>query len=439
MTALLRIAILFVLSFTTILAQAQDEEKESAKPEKAVAAKKYTDEIQALSQNPNVKKALAMFPEREAWTRQNLITLTEIPAPPFMEEVRGRAYADMLRQAGADSVWIDEVGNVLAKRRGKLGQKTVVLEAHLDTVFPEETNVKIKMRGDTLYAPGVGDDTRGLAMVLTILDVMEKTGVETDADVLFIGTVGEEGLGDLRGVKKLFDTPGLKIDSYIAIDGLGSTSITHRGLGSHRYLVTFKGPGGHSSGSFGLVNPHGALGRAIYYFTQDADKFTKQGVRTTYNVGIVGGGTSVNAIPFASYMQVDMRSESPEQLAGIDKLFQAAVQRALRQENTMKRLGPDLTVAIEMVGDRPSGSIETSNPLVQRAIAATSFVGASPALRVGSTNSNIPFSKGIPAITMGAGGKGGGAHALSEWWLDDKSHLAMQRTLLVLLAEAGAR
>ena len=439
MNSFLRMGLLATLAFVPFLVQAQDEEKESAKPEKAVAAQKYTDEIQALSQKPNVKKALAMFPEREAWTRQNLITLTEISAPPFMEEVRGRAYADMLRQAGADSVWIDEVGNVLAKRRGKSSQKIVVLEAHLDTVFPEETDVKIKMRGDTLYAPGVGDDTRGLAMVLTILDVMEKTGVETDADVLFIGTVGEEGLGDLRGVKKLFDTPGLKIDSYIAIDGLGSTSITHRALGSHRYLVTFKGPGGHSSGSFGLVNPHGALGRAIYYFTQDADKFTKQGIRTTYNVGVVGGGTSVNAIPFESYMQVDMRSESPEQLAGIDKLFQAAVQRALKEENAMKRIGPDLTVDIEMVGDRPSGSIDQSNPLVQRAIAATSFVGASPALRVGSTNSNIPFSKGVPAITMGAGGKGGGAHALSEWWLDDKSHLAMQRTLLVVLAEAGVR
>ncbi|WP_373511400.1 M20/M25/M40 family metallo-hydrolase [Persicitalea sp.] len=440
MTSFFQVCLLSFVTLVSLSAQAQDdEEKSPAKKETVVAAKQYTDQIQALTQKSNVKKALAMFPEREAWTRQNLITLTEIPAPPFMEEKRGRAYADMLRAAGADSVWIDEVGNVLAKRRGKSGKKTVVLEAHLDTVFPEETDVKIKMRGDTLYAPGVGDDTRGLAMVLTILDVMEKTGVETDADVLFIGTVGEEGLGDLRGVKKLFATPGLKIDSYIAIDGLGSTSITHRGLGSHRYLVTFKGPGGHSSGSFGLVNPHGALGRAIYYFTQDADKFTKQGVRTTYNVGIVGGGTSVNAIPFESYMQVDMRSESPEQLAGIDKLFQVAVQRALREENAMKRIGPDLTVDIEMVGDRPSGSIDQSNPLVQRAIAATTFVGAAPALRVGSTNSNIPFSKGVPAITMGAGGKGGGAHALSEWWLNDKSYLAMQRTLLVLLAEAGLR
>ncbi len=439
MRSIFRSGILFALLLTTTLSFAQEEEKETGPEKTPVAGKQYTDEIAALAQKANVKKALAMFPEREAWARENLIKLTEIPAPPFMEEVRGRAYADMLRTAGADSVWIDEVGNVLARRRGKTGKKTVVLEAHLDTVFPADTDVKVKMHGDTLYAPGIGDNTRGLAMVLNVLDVMEKTGLDTDADVLFVGTVGEEGLGDLRGVKKLFDTPGLKIDSYIAIDGSGSTSITHRALGSHRYLVTFKGPGGHSSGSFGLVNPHGALGRAIYYFTQEADKFTRKGVRTTYNLGIVGGGTSVNAIPFESYMQVDMRSESPDQLNGIDKLFHAAVQRALREENAMKRTGPDLTVDIEMVGDRPSGSIEASNPLVQRAIAATTYVKSEPALRVGSTNSNIPFSKGVPAITMGGGGKSGGAHALSEWWLDDNSYLAPQRTLLVLLAEAGLR
>ena len=277
---------LFLVSIDPVQAQ-DDEEKQPAKKESVVAGKQYNDEIQVLADKPSVKKALAMLEAQEPWTVKNMRMLTEIPAPPFMEQKRGRAYADLLRTAGADSVWTDEVGNVLALRRGKSRKKKVVLEAHLDTVFPEDTDVKVKQKGDTLYAPGIGDDTRGLAMVLTVLDVMEKTSLETEADVLFIGTVGEEGLGDLRGVKKLFNTPGLKIDSYIAIDGLGSTSITHRGLGSHRYKVTFKGPGGHSSGAFGLVNPHGALGRAIYYFTQSADKFTKQGVRTTYNVGVI--------------------------------------------------------------------------------------------------------------------------------------------------------
>jgi tripeptide aminopeptidase len=429
---------LFIFMVSPDAVQAQDDdEKQPAKKEAVVAGKQYNDEIQTLARKPNVKKALALLEAQEPWTVKNMLMLTEIPAPPFMEQERGRVYAELLRTAGADSVWIDEVGNVLALRKGKSRKKNVVLEAHLDTVFPEGTDVKVKQKGDTLYAPGIGDDTRGLAMVLTVLDVMEITSLETDADVLFIGTVGEEGLGDLRGVKKLFNTPGLKIDSYIAIDGLGSTSITHRGLGSHRYKVTFKGPGGHSSGAFGLVNPHGALARAIYYFTQSADAFTKQGVRTTYNVGVIGGGTSVNAIPFESYMQVDMRSESPEQLSGIDKLFQEAVQKALREENAMKRLGPDLTVDISMVGNRPSGSIPESSPLVQRAIAATHAVGEQPALRVGSTNSNIPFSKGVAAITMGGGGTGSGAHSLNEWWMADRSHLALQRTLLILLSEAG--
>lgn len=428
---------LLLSGLTVSFVLAQEEEGGPTKNEVAVSEKRYVNEMEALAAKPAVKKALELFKEKDEWTLKNLIYLTEIPAPPFKEDKRGRAYAELLRTAGADSVWIDDVGNVLALRKGKKGNKTVVLEAHLDTVFPEGTDVKVKYKGDTLYAPGIGDDTRGLAMVLTVLDVMEKTGVETEADVLFIGTVGEEGLGDLRGVKKLFNTPGLKIDSYIAIDGLSNTSITHRGLGSHRYKVTFKGPGGHSSGAFGLVNPHGALARAIYYFTQEADKFTKKGVRTTYNVGIIGGGTSVNAIPFESYMQVDMRSESPDQLNGIDKLFQAAIQRALKEENAMKRLGPDLTVDIKMVGDRPSGSIDKKNPLVQRAIAATHYIKEEPNLRVGSTNSNIPFSRGVPAITMGAGGDGGGAHSLNEWWKDDRSYLAMQRTLLILLSESG--
>ncbi|WP_247236187.1 M20/M25/M40 family metallo-hydrolase [Telluribacter sp. SYSU D00476] len=438
MNQLIRIGAMGVLLAGTISIQSIAQGT-AAREAPVEADKRYTQEIQALAKQPRVQKAFGLFKELDPWTMQNLITLTEIPAPPFKEEVRGRKYAEMLRTAGADSVWTDEVGNVIAKRRGKTGKKTVVLEAHLDTVFPEETDVKVRQRGDTLRAPGIGDDTQGLAMVLTVLEVMERTGIETDADVLFIGTVGEEGLGDLRGVKKLFDTPGLKIDSYIAIDGLGASSITHRGLGSHRYEITFKGPGGHSSGAFGMVNPHGALGRAIYYFTQEADRFTRQGVRTTYNVGMVGGGTSVNAIPFESWMQVDMRSESPEQLAGIDKLLQDAVQRAVREENQMKRLGADLTVEVKMVGDRPSGSLDQNHPLVQRAIAATRQVEQEPALRVGSTNANIPFAKGVPGITIGAGGKGGGAHALDEWFINDRAYLAMQRTLLILLAEAGLR
>ncbi|MFD2571486.1 M20/M25/M40 family metallo-hydrolase [Spirosoma soli] len=414
---------------------AQEEGDEAT--EKVALDKRYENEIKALAKRPAVLTANKIFLELEPQTKQDLIKLTEIPSPPFKETERAKAYAAMMKEAGADSVWIDEVSNVIAKRKGRSGKKTVVVEAHLDTVFPAGTDVKVKAKGDTLYAPGVGDDTRGLTAVLAVLKGMERAKIETDADVLFVGAVGEEGLGDLRGVKHLFRPGGPKIDSYIAVDGHGISGITHRGLGSHRYRITFKGPGGHSYGAFGIVNPHGALGKAIYYFTADADKFTRQGIKTTYNVGVISGGTSVNAIPFESSMEVDMRSESPEQLAGVDKLLQAAVQRALKEENAIKRSGPDLTVEVKLVGDRPSGRIEPTIPLVQRAMAVSKFLDAEPKLSVGSTNANIPIAKGVPSVTIGSGGTGGGAHSLKEWWLNDKGYLGMQRIMLVLLAEAG--
>ncbi|UFH53030.1 M20/M25/M40 family metallo-hydrolase [Spirosoma sp. KNUC1025] len=428
-------SMLLAIASPQVFAQEESDDEESKKV--VPIDKQYQTQINTLAKRPAVQAAFKAFDELEPQTKKDLITLTEIPSPPFKEAERAKKFAAMLREAGADSVWIDEVSNVLAKRKGRSGKKTVVVEAHLDTVFPAGTDVNVKQKGDTLYAPGVGDDTRGLTTLLAVLKGMEKANLETDADVLFVGAVGEEGLGDLRGVKHLLRPGGPKVDSYIAVDGHGIDNITHRGLGSHRYRITFKGPGGHSYGAFGIVNPHGALGKAIYYFTTEADKFTKQGVKTTYSVGVIGGGTSVNAIPFESWMEVDMRSESPEQLAGIDKLLQAAVQRALKDENAMKRRGPDLTVDVKLVGDRPSGRVEPTIPLVQRAMAASKYLQAEPKLSVSSTNANTPIAKGIPAITIGSGGTGGGAHSLKEWWLNDKGVLGMQRILLVLLAETG--
>lgn len=434
---LLKTACLFALSFTTQILCAQEGPQEAKKT--VFADKKYSQEMAAIGKKPAVKKAFQTIMDLQKETLADHILLTEIPAPPYKETVRGKKYAEMLKAAGADSVWMDNVGNVIAMRKGKTGKKTVVLEGHLDTVFPEGTDVTIKHKADTLYAPGVSDDTRALAVVLTVLKTMEKTGIETDANVLFIGAVGEEGQGDLRGVKNLFSDKGPgKIDSYIAVDGTDVDRIVHRGLGSHRYRITFKGLGGHSSGAFGLANPHNALARAIHYWVLDADKYTREkGVRVTYNVGVIGGGTSVNSIPFESWMEVDMRSESPERVTKIDKMLQDAVQKALVEENQMKRIGPNLTVDVKLVGDRPSGAEDANIPFVQRAIAATSFVGAKPALGVGSTNANIPISKNIPSATIGSGGKSGGAHALGEWWVDDKGYLATQRALLLLLAEAG--
>ncbi|RRA99959.1 M20/M25/M40 family metallo-hydrolase [Larkinella rosea] len=405
--------------------------------ESVAVEKRYTDEIKSLANRSVVKAVFQHFADWEPQTKQDLIALTETPAPPFKETAKAKKYAAMLKEAGADSVWIDEIGNVIAKRKGRSSRKTVVVEAHLDTVFPEGTDVKVRQKGDTLYAPGVGDDTRGLVAILTVLKGLEKAKIETDADVWFVGAVGEEGLGDLRGVKHLFKTHGSKINSYIAVDGDGISEIVHRGLGSYRYRITFKGSGGHSYGAFGIVNPHSALGKAIYYFTGEADKFTRQGVKTTYSVSVIGGGTSVNAIPYESWMEIDMRSESPERLKGIDQLLQTAVQRALKEENSLKRSGPDLTVDVKKIGDRPSGKTEPTVPLVQRAMAVSTFLGAVPKLDVSSTNANTPISLGVPAITIGSGGVGGNVHALNEWWLNDKGVLGLQNALLVLLAEAG--
>ena len=402
----------------------------------ATVQARYAEEVGALAEATSIRRAFEEIEALEPRTSEEHIMLTEIPAPPFKEERRAKKYHDMLRAAGADSTWIDEEGNVLALRRGQTGDRTVALDAHLDTVFPEGTDVTVKTRGDTLYAPGIGDDTRGLMIVLTVLRALEAAQIETDADLLFIGTVGEEGLGDLRGVKHLFRDGGPRIDSWIAVDGGGMGRIVHRALGSHRYRVTFKGPGGHSWGAFGTGNPHHALGRAISHFTDAADPYTQEGPRTSYNVGRIGGGTSVNSIPYESWMEVDMRSISPERLDGIDQLFQDAMQRGLQAHNALIREGEPLTVDVEMIGDRPSGAIDPGAPLVQRAMATAAHFDAEPELDISSTDSNTPIAKGIPAVTIGRGGVGGGAHSLNEWWLNKDGHLAIQRALLLTVAEA---
>lgn len=428
--------LLFLIGNLFISMPATAQEEDAGKSGKVES--QYIKEIEQLSKNKQIQVAFQSIIAQNKRTREELIMLTEIAAPPFMEDKRAVRFAAMLKVAGLDSVWIDKVGNVIALRKGKTGKKTVAFDAHLDTVFPKETEIKVKIKGDTLFAPGIGDDTRGLAMVASVLRALEEAKIETQADVLFIGSVGEEGLGDLRGVKYLFSDQSPHIDSWISIDGGEMGRVNTMGLGSYRYRITFKGPGGHSWGSFGLANPQHALGSAIHYFTKSADKFTRRGARTSYNVGRIGGGTSVNSIAFESWMEVDMRSEIPANLNQVDSILKASVQQALQEHNTMKRMGPALTVDVVKIGDRPSGELPENLPLIQKAMASAIYFGASPKITRGSTNSNIPISKGIPAITIGWGGKAGNAHALNEWWYDDKdSYKAIQLALLTLVAEAG--
>lgn len=395
-------------------------------------------EVRRLLEDPRVQAAFGYLEENDAETMADHMELTQIPAPPFMEEARGLRFLERLQEIGVDSAWVDEEGNVIGLRRGT-GEGTMVISGHLDTVFPEGTDVTIRQVGDTLYAPGIGDDTRGITAVLAILRAMNAASIRTVQDVWFVGTVGEEGLGDLRGMKYLFREGGHPIDAFISIDGLGRHGITNAGLGSYRYRVTFRGPGGHSWGAFGLGNPIHALGRAVTRFDEVASEYTaREGLpRTSYNVGRIGGGTSVNSIAFEAWMEVDMRSESTEALDGIDALFREAMQEGVDEANQVRRRGEELTLEVDKIGDRPSGEIPESDPFVQRAIAATELTGGLATLGRSSTDSNIPISMGIPAITIGGGGTGAGAHSLDEYFINREGPQGIQRALLILLAQAG--
>ena len=401
------------------------------------AAADYGVEARELSAHPTIRNAFGIIEDLDDWALAQLIELTEIPAPPFMEEARGRRFAELLVEFGADSVWTDEVGNVIGLRRGRGGGRTIGFGGHLDTVFPEGTDVTVRQRGDTLYAPGVGDDTRGLVVLLAVLRAMEETGIETNDDIHFVGVVGEEALGDLRGMKHIYRDPGDAPDAWIEVDGGGLAGLVVDGLGSVRYRVTFAGPGGHSWGAFGLANPAHAMSRAVRYFQDVADTLTRSGPRTSYNVGRIGGGTSVNAIPLDSWMEVDMRSVSPESLARIEAVFLEAMDRALAEENALRRDGPPLTVEKLKIGDRPSGEGDRNAPLVQRALATTAVFGVEGVFGRSSTDSNVPIALGVPAVTIGRGGIGFGTHSLGEYWVNVDGHLAIQRALLLLVAEAG--
>ena len=397
----------------------------------------YVKNIKEIANNNKVKKAFKYILDVEEKTNKNLIELTEIEAPPFKEEKRAKEFSERLKLAGIEKVWIDSIGNVIGLLEGSIGNKNIAIDAHLDTVFPEGTDVQVRVKNDTLFAPGIGDDTRGLAMVLTIAETIVKNEIKPVDNILFIGTVGEEGLGDLRGVRYLFKNNEPKIDSWIAIDGGSIGRVNNQALGSYRYEVVFDGPGGHSWGAFGLVNPHHALGAGIKNFVEKADIYTDSGPKTSYNVGIISGGTSINSIPFKSSMQIDIRSIDPNRLNDMEEILFNSMNKALDEQNAIKRSGPDLKLTINKIGNRPSGKVDESVPLIQKTIAATQYMGIEPRLTIGSTDSNIPISLGLPAVTIGRGGEGGGAHSLDEWWLNKDGYRSIQLALLILLSESG--
>ena len=384
-------------------------------------------------QDAAVKAAVQAARDDEAQTIEDQVRFCEIPAPPFKETARGTAYADAFRKLGLENVRIDKEGNVLGERPGLAPKPHLVFSAHLDTVFPEGTDVKVKREGTMLRGPGIGDDCRGLAVVLAVIRAMNKANVQTPGSITFVATVGEEGLGDLRGVKALFrDTLKGRIDRFVSIDGTG-LGITHVGVGSLRYRVAYKGPGGHSYGAFGLANPIHALGRAI---AKIGDFQVPRDPKTTFNVGRIGGGTSVNSIAFESWMEVDMRSADAAALKSVDADFHKAVDQALAEENERWNNNGRLEVEKKLVGDRPAGSTPADSAIVQATVSVAKVLGFPVALDEGSTDSNIAMSMNIPAVTIDGGGRGTGAHSLGEAFDSTNSWQGTQRATLLAIALA---
>ncbi len=379
--------------------------------------------------------------------------LSAIPAPTGAEGRRAAHLAELFREIGLSDVSIDHAGNVQGwfARNGDTSAGPVVVAAHLDTVFGAEVDVAVERRGQRLEGPGISDNARGLAALVAVAEAMVAARVPAARPILFAATVGEEGSGDLRGVKYLLNgkhsvgaqhaaplpnvaplhpTPV----AFIALDGAGLDRVIHRALGSKRYQVTFRGPGGHSWAAFGVANPANAVGRAVALL---ADLPTQQAPRTTCAVVRLGGGTGLNSIPQEAWLDLDLRSEDPRALSQLDVTVRAALERAADDENRRRTAGsPPLRAEIRLLGDRPSGMTPRAHPLVQAAVAANRALGRDAELASASTDANVPIALGIPAIALGAGGKAGDAHLATEWYENVEGALGIIRALLVTTAMA---
>jgi len=387
-----------------------------------------------ITSDPQVQAALLRILETEPQTIREQFRITEIPAPPFKEDRRADYYLEQMHARGLSDAYIDSEGNVIGIRKGTGGGPTFLIAAHLDTVFPEGTDTRVELRGGRYYAPGIGDDTRGLAALLSVIDVLNESEINTVGDIIFAGNVGEEGRGDLRGIKAIFrDHP--YIDGFVSVDGTRLRRITNGGTGSRRFEFHFKGPGGHSFGAFGLASAIHAMGRAIAKISEiETPRFPK----TTFTVGTVEGGTSVNSIAADAIFAIDMRSNDREQLAQLEARAKELALEAVDEENTRWGESSTITVDFNLIGDRPTGRTPPEDPIVQVAALAFDELGIElQELSTSSTDSNVPMSLGIPAITIAGGGNGGGAHSPGEWFIPLDSHLGPQVALLIALSLSG--
>jgi acetylornithine deacetylase/succinyl-diaminopimelate desuccinylase-like protein len=388
----------------------------------------------ALTASPAVATMLEQLKADAARTLAEQRTIAAIASPPFKEQARAAYYLRRFGELGLKDAATDPEGNVTAWRPGSGRGPTIVVCAHLDSVFAEGTDVTVSEVDGVLHGPGIGDNARGLAVLLSLLRTLNSNSIRTVGDILWVGTVGEEELGNLRGVKALLrDHPG--IDGFVSIDGLKVGRVVNQATGSHRYEITFTGPGGHSFAAFGLPSAVHAMGRAIAAIS---DLQTPSDPKTTFTVGTVRGGTSVNAIAKDARMAVDIRSNATDALLQLEGTILASMQQAVAQEN--KRWGSDkIAVDIKLIGDRPAGMTPQASPIVEAARRAVANVAPGKAIELAasSTDSNLAMSLGIPAVTIGGGGEGGGQHSLNEWYKPTDAHLGPQSALLTILTLVG--
>jgi acetylornithine deacetylase/succinyl-diaminopimelate desuccinylase-like protein len=371
--------------------------------------------VAAVMHSTAYRTAVATLSREHDRTVGDIIALTEIPAPPFGEAARACAYLEMLRAHGLAEVEQDEAGNVMGLRRGTGNGPLVVVAAHLDTVFAAGTDVRVRREGTRLFAPGVGDDSRSLAVLLAWVRALDAAGIRTRSDILFVGDVGEEGLGDLRGVRYLFREGKYRdrIAAFITVDSPEMEALAIGGIGSKRYRITFRGPGGHSYGAFGLVSPMYAMAQAVLELSRVA---VPADPRTTFSASVVGGGTSVNSIPNEVWLQVDLRSKEPAELERLERRFLRIVGDAQEAENHARSVREGAIVAeTKLLGDRPAGASDPASELVRYATDAMAAHGFATHHLYSSTDANIPMSLGIPAVKIGSGGTSGRGHSLEEW------------------------
>ena len=389
----------------------------------------------SLGEQPQVRVALDWLEKNLAWVTDQQIRLTEIPAPSFQEEKRAEALKAILTAEGL-SIRVDKMGNVIGELRGAQDKEAVLLTAHLDTVFPAGTEVTVKHEGDRLVAPGISDNGTGLAGLLAMARAIHAAKIKPERTILFAANVGEEGEGNLRGMRALIDANHSKLRAVIVLDGSGIDHVTTKALASRRLEVVITGPGGHSWSDFGMPNPINALVRGSVRFINTK---VPASPRTTFNLGQVEGGTSVNSIPYEAKLKVDLRSESEDEIVRMEAALRECMAAGVKDEmdNSRERSRGKLDWKVNLIGSRPGGELGPDSPLLAALRSADDFVGNKSRLERSSTDANIPLSMGIDAIAIGAGGNGGGAHSLQEWYDPTGREIGLKRALLTLLGVAG--